>query len=177
MTALADPAMPEIATVDVEIVLLMTAAAYATVRAIEGARPRWLMLAGALLGFAFLTTMLQGLIVPAFAMADLVAAPTSLRQRLRHALAAGGALVVAAGWRVALVELWPAGSRPYIGGSTNNSVLELIFGDNGFGRLTGADNNGSVGAAGFSSGSTGLFRLFGTDMGAQINDLIPAAAS
>jgi 4-amino-4-deoxy-L-arabinose transferase-like glycosyltransferase len=164
---------------DALLVLLMTAAGYATVRAVEGARGRWLVLAGTLLGFAFLTKMLQGLlVVPAFALAYLVAAPTSLRIRVRHTLAAGAALVVAAGWWVALVELWPAGSRPYIGGSTDNSVLQLIFGYNGLGRLTGADNNGSVGGTagtGFSSGSTGLFRLFDSEMGAQISWLLPAA--
>ena len=95
-----------------------------------------------------------------------------------HTLAAGAAMVVAAGWWIALVELWPAGSRPYIGGSTNNSVLELVFGYNGIGRLTGADNNGSVGGngtGGFSSGQTGLFRLFGPEMGTQISWLLPAA--
>jgi 4-amino-4-deoxy-L-arabinose transferase-like glycosyltransferase len=164
---------------DALLVLLMTGAGYATVRAVEAARARWLVLAGTLLGFAFLTKMLQGVIVvPAFALAYLVAAPTSLRTRLLHLLSAAGALVVSAGWWVALVELWPAGSRPYIGGSTDNSVLQLIFGYNGFGRLTGADNNGTPGGnggGGFSSGSTGLLRLFGTDMGSQISWLIPAA--
>ena len=164
---------------DALLVLLMTGAAYATVRALEAARPRWLMLAGALLGLAFLTKMLQGLlVVPAFALAYLIAAPTSLRKRVLHTLAAGAALVVSAGWWVALVQLWPAGSRPYIGGSTNNSVLELVFGYNGVGRLTGSDNNGAVGGqtgGGFSSGSTGLFRLFGSDMGSQISWLLPSA--
>ncbi len=166
---------------DALLVLLMTAAAYATVRALEIARPRWLILAGALIGFAFLTKMLQGLlVVPAFAIAYLIAAPTTLRRRVAHTLAAAAAMIVAAGWWVALVELWPAGSRPYIGGSTNNSVLELVFGYNGVGRLTGSDNNGSVGAGGgtgggFSSGSTGLFRLLDTEMGSQISWLLPAA--
>ncbi|HEU5267209.1 MAG TPA: glycosyltransferase family 39 protein [Jatrophihabitans sp.] len=167
---------------DALLVLLMTAAAYGTIRAIEAARPRWLILAGALLGFAFLTKMLQGLlVVPAFAAAYLIAAPAPLRKRVQHTLAAGAALLVAAGWWVALVQLWPAGSRPYIGGSTNNSVLELVFGYNGVGRLTGSDNNGSVGGAGagagggFSSGTAGLFRLFDTDMGSQISWLLPAA--
>jgi 4-amino-4-deoxy-L-arabinose transferase-like glycosyltransferase len=166
---------------DALLVLLMTAAGYATVRAVEAARARWLVLAGALLGFAFLTKMLQGLIVvPAFAWAYLLAAPTPLRRRVLHLAAAGGALIVAAGWWVALVELWPAGSRPYIGGSTNNSVLQLIFGYNGFGRLTGADNNGTPmgnggGGGGFSSGSTGWLRLFGADMGTQISWLLPTA--
>jgi len=77
---------------DALLVLLMTAAAYATVRAVERAGVRWLMLAGALIGFAFLTKMLQGLlVVPGLAAAYLVAAPTGLRRRVGHLLAAGGA--------------------------------------------------------------------------------------
>ena len=164
---------------DALLVLLMTGAAYATVRAVETPRARWLVLAGTLLGFAFLTKMAQGLlVVPGFAVAYLVAAPSPLRRRVIHLLAGGAALVVSAGWWIALVELWPAGSRPYIGGSSGNSVLQLIFGYNGIGRLTGSDNNGSVGGnagGGFSSGSTGWTRLFGTDMGSQISWLLPAA--
>jgi 4-amino-4-deoxy-L-arabinose transferase-like glycosyltransferase len=163
---------------DALLVLLMTAAAYATIRAIELARTRWLVLAGVLLGFAFITKMLQGfLIVPAFAIAYLVAAPTSVRKRLLHLLAAGAGMFAAAGWWVALVALWPAGSRPYIGGSNHNSILELIFGYNGFGRITGSSNNGSVsgGTGGFSSGETGWTRLFGSEMGTQISWLLPAA--
>ncbi|MCU1656460.1 MAG: 4-amino-4-deoxy-L-arabinose transferase, partial [Pseudonocardiales bacterium] len=163
---------------DALLVLLMTAAAYATVRACEGARGRWLVLAGALIGFAFLTKMLQGLlVVPGLFGAYLLAAPTTLRRRIRDVIAAGLAMVVAAGWWIALVELWPAGSRPYIGGSNHNSILELTFGYNGLGRLTGSSNNGNVsgGTGGFSSGQTGLLRLFGSDMGAQISWLLPAA--
>ncbi len=163
---------------DALLVLLMTAAAYATIRAIEAARPRWLVLAGVLLGFAFLTKMLQGfLIVPALAVAYVVASPTTVRKRLLHLLAAGAAMFGAAGWWVAIVALWPAGSRPYIGGSNHNSVLELIFGYNGFGRLTGSSNNGNVsgGTGGFSSGETGWARLFGSEMGTQISWLLPGA--
>ena len=163
---------------DALLVLLMTAAAYATVRAVQAASVRWLMLVGAALGLAFLTKMLQGLVVvPAFASAYLVAAPTTLRRRVLHALAAGAAMLVAAGWWVALVELWPSGSRPYIGGSNHNSILELTFGYNGLGRLTGGSNNGAVGGGtgGFSSGQTGLFRMFGSEMGTQISWLLPAA--
>ncbi len=167
---------------DALLVLLMTAAGYATVRAIEHAHWRWLAGAGVLLGFAFLTKMMQGfLVVPAFAIAYLVAAPAPVKKRLLHLLGAGVAMFAAAGWWVALVELWPAGSRPYIGGSTDNSVLELIFGYNGIGRLNGSNNNGNVGGGGggggggFSSGETGLTRLFGTDMGTQISWLLPAA--
>ena len=163
---------------DALLVLLMTVAAYATVRATERARAQWLVLAGALVGLAFLTKMLQGLlVVPAFAGAYLVAAPTSLRRRALHVSAFFASMVAAAGWWIALVELWPAGSRPYIGGSNHNSILELTFGYNGLGRLTGTANNGAVngGTGGFSSGQTGAGRLFGSEMGSQISWLLPAA--
>ena len=163
---------------DALLVMLMCAAAYATVRALEHARGRWLALAGALIGFAFLTKMMQGLlVVPAFAIAYLVVAPTGLGTRIKHLLVAGVAMIVAAGWWVALVELFPASARPYIGGSTDNNILELVFGYNGIGRLTGSSNNGNVsgGTGGFSSGQTGLTRLFGSEMGAQISWLLPAA--
>ena len=53
-------------------------------------------------------------------------------------------MVLAGGWWVAIVSLWPADSRPYIGGSQDNSILELTLGYNGLGRLTG-EETGSVG--------------------------------
>jgi 4-amino-4-deoxy-L-arabinose transferase-like glycosyltransferase len=164
---------------DALLVLLMTAAAYATIRAIESGRTRWLMLTGALLGLAFLTKMLQGfLVVPAFALAYLVAGPHGLGRRVWQLLAAGAALVLSAGWWVAIVQLTPAAARPYIGGSTGNSVLQLTLGYNGLGRLTG-NETGSVGFGGGAgprfSGSAGLTRLFAADMGGQVSWLLPAA--
>ena len=54
-------------------------------------------------------------------------------------------------------------------------MLELVFGYNGFGRLTG-DEVGSVGGApGGGWGSTGLTRLFGSEFGGQAAWLLPAA--
>ncbi len=68
---------------DALLVLLLTVAAYATVRALEAGRTRWLVLAGALVGFGFLTKMLQAfLVVPAFGLVYLIAAPTPLRRRI-----------------------------------------------------------------------------------------------
>ncbi len=164
---------------DALLVLLMTAAAYATTRAIDSGRTRWLVLTGGLLGFAFLTKMLQGfLVVPAFALAYLVAGPPRLGRRLWQLLAGGAALVAGAGWWVAIVELTPAADRPYIGGSTTNSVLQLALGYNGLGRLDGSET-GSVGFGGGAgprfSGSAGLTRLFAADMGGQVSWLLPAA--
>ncbi|MBI1379171.1 MAG: DUF2029 domain-containing protein [Frankiales bacterium] len=167
---------------DALLVLLMVAAAYTTVRATEKASTRWLLGTGALLGLAFLTKSLQAfLVLPAFALVYLVASPARLGRRVLDLLAAGLALVVAAGWWVLLVELWPASSRPYIGGSQTNSVIELILGYNGLGRITG-NETGSVtgGGAGPGGGAgvwgeTGIPRLFSADYGGQIAWLLPAA--
>jgi 4-amino-4-deoxy-L-arabinose transferase-like glycosyltransferase len=160
---------------DALLVLLMALAAYATVRALEAASLRWMLGVGVLIGVAFLTKTLQAmLVVPGFALVYLVAAPTSLGRRFRHVLAAGGALLVSAGWWVAIVELVPASARPYIGGSQTNSVWELIWGYNGLGRLTG-DETGSVGGGGGNWGATGMSRLFGSEIGGQVAWLLPAA--
>jgi 4-amino-4-deoxy-L-arabinose transferase-like glycosyltransferase len=161
------------------LVLLLVAAAYTTVRATEKASTRWLIWTGALIGLGFITKMMQAfLVVPGFALVYLVAAPTLLRKRIGSLLIAGVAMLVSAGWWVAVVTLWPASSRPYIGGSQKNSILELIFGYNGFGRLTG-NETGSVGGGGNTTtgqwGATGITRLFGSDMGGQVSWLIPTA--
>jgi len=156
------------------LVLLLTLAGYVLTRATEKASGRSLALVGVLVGFAFLTKMLQALLVlPAFALVYLVAAPTTVRRRLLHLLGAGLALVVSGGWWVAVVELVPDSWRPYIGGSQSNSVWELVWGYNGLGRLTGAET-GSVGGGG-GWGETGIGRLFTADIGGQIAWLLPAA--
>ncbi len=162
---------------DAFMVLLITLAAYTTVRAVEDGRTRWMAMTGALVGFAFLAKMLQGfLVVPAIALVYLVAAPGSIGRRTRQLLYGLLALVVSAGWWVAVVQLTPASDRPYVGGSQDNSLWNLIFGYNGFGRLTG-NETGSVGGGGRGGvwGATGLTRLFGADMGTQISWLLPAA--
>jgi 4-amino-4-deoxy-L-arabinose transferase-like glycosyltransferase len=164
---------------DALLTLLMTLAAYAVTRAIEAGKTRWLVLAGALLGFGFLAKMLQAfLVLPGFALAYLVAGPHGLGKRTLQVLAGGAAVLVAAGWWVAAVMLTPVADRPYIGGSTNNNILGLTFGYNGFGRLDG-NETGSVGFGGHgvaaTGGSSGLTRLFASDMGGQISWLLPAA--
>ena len=163
---------------DALLVLLLTIATYATVRAIEAGKTRWLVLAATLVGFAFLTKMLQAfLVVPAFGLVYLLAAPVSLRRRMVQLAVAAGTMVVASGWWVAIVQLTPAADRPYIGGSQDNSLLNLIFGYNGFGRLTGNETGsvGGSGAAGSMWGPTGLDRLFNASFGGQISWLLPAA--
>jgi 4-amino-4-deoxy-L-arabinose transferase-like glycosyltransferase len=165
---------------DALLVLLMTAAAYALVRAIENGRTRWLVFCGVLLGFAFLAKMLQAfLVVPGFAIAYLWAgAPRAWLRRLWQTAAMGAGIIVGAGWWILIAELTPAADRPYFGGSTNNNILQLAIGYNGLGRLDG-NETGSVGGGGAQGsgfgGATGLLRLFHSEFGGQISWLLPAA--
>ncbi|MEP6479609.1 MAG: glycosyltransferase family 39 protein [Rhodoglobus sp.] len=168
---------------DALLVLLLTLATYLTVRGVESGAMRWVIWAGVAVGFAFLTKQLQAfLILPVLAGVYLWTAPVTFGKRMLHALAALGAVVVSAGWWVAVVELMPANLRPYIGGSQTNDFLELTFGYNGLGRLTG-DETGSV-TGGFARaagggagmwGATGPLRLFSGEIGGQISWLLPTA--
>ncbi|MHA6628849.1 ArnT family glycosyltransferase [Pseudonocardia sichuanensis] len=169
---------------DALLTLLLVGAAYATLRAVEAGRTRWLLLAAVLVGFGFLTKMLQAfLVLPVFAAVWLAAAPVAVGRRVRDLLPAGVAVLVSAGWWVLVVELWPADARPYVGGSQTNSVLELVFGYNGIGRLTG-DEVGSVGGVvatpggsptGGTWGRTGLTRLLTGNLAGDASWLLPAA--
>ncbi|WP_300604928.1 glycosyltransferase family 39 protein, partial [Trebonia sp.] len=167
------------------LVLLMTVSAYCVQRSLERDRTRWLVLAGLVLGFAFLAKMLQAfLVLPGFGLAYLWAGPARVRRRLWQIVVMGFSVVVGAGWWVAIAQLTPAADRPYFGGSTDNNILELALGYNGLGRLDGTEtgsigfNSSSVGGAptGTSFGGvTGIFRLFQSEFGGQVSWLIPAA--
>ncbi|MEU6094154.1 glycosyltransferase family 39 protein [Streptomyces sp. NPDC047079] len=168
---------------DALLALLMALTVYFVVRGLEDGRTKWLVWAGAAVGFAFLTKTLQAfLILPALAVVYGVCAPVRLRKRLLQLGLATVALVVSGGWWVAVVELWPASSRPYVGGSQHNSFLELTFGYNGLGRING-DETGSVGGGGGGGGgnggrrwgTTGWHRMFDSEIGSQISWLLPAA--
>jgi 4-amino-4-deoxy-L-arabinose transferase-like glycosyltransferase len=162
---------------DALLVVQLVASAYCVTRAIESAGTRWILATGALIGFAFLAKMGQAfLVVPAFALAYLVAAPTSLRRRLMQLLGGLAAMLAAAGWWVAIVALVPAGSRPFIDGSPDNNIFNLIFGYNGLSRIFGSGGPGGGGGSGVNfSGPTGVLRLFDDLMGGQASWLLPAA--
>jgi 4-amino-4-deoxy-L-arabinose transferase-like glycosyltransferase len=162
---------------DALLVCLMVAAAYCLIRALEGASTRWVLAAGTMIGFAFLAKMMQAfLVLPAFGLVYMVAAPTGLRRRLWQMFAGGLAIVVSAGWWVAIVALWPAGSRPMIDGSPTNNIFNLITGYNGLGRIFGASGPGGGGGGGANfSGQPGVLRLFNDLMGGQASWLLPAA--
>lgn len=168
---------------DALLVLLMLGASGCVLRGLElntlrtdsRKRSLWFAAAGILVGFGFLTKQLQVfLVLPGFALAMLAFSPAPIRRRFLDAAIALGCMIASAGWWVLLTVIVPSGERPYIGGSQTDSFLELTFGYNGFGRLTG-NETGSV-VPGFAGGSaqggmwgeTGIFRLFSSGFNDQI---------
>jgi len=112
---------------DALLVMLLVGAAYTMTRALENGRLRWIVATGTLVGLGFLAKELQAfLVLPAFGIVYLVAGPPRLGRRLAHVMLLGVTTLVAGGWWVAVVSLWPASSRPYIGGSQNNSFWNVL---------------------------------------------------
>ena len=158
---------------DALLVLCLTASAYCLTRALEKESSRWWLAGvGAALGAGFLAKMLQAfLVAPVFALVFLVLADLPLRNRLLRLCGGTAALLGSAGWYLLLVTVWPADSRPYIGGSQQNSIVELALGYNGLGRLTGNETGG----LGNLNHDVGWGRLLGSEMGGHIGWLLPAA--
>src|SRR4051794_23438307 len=159
---------------DALLVLCCVGAVWALVRAFEDGRTRWLVLAGLLVGLGFETKMGVALmVVPGIAAAWLWFAPAGRMRAFKQLLAGGAAMVVTAlAWPVA-VWLTPAADRPWISGTSDNSIWSLIWGYNGVGRLDGQAGGpggaagGPGGNAGPFGGSSGPFRLLNEALGGQ----------
>ncbi|MFF4115960.1 ArnT family glycosyltransferase [Streptomyces sp. NPDC001714] len=160
------------------LVFLMLLGAAALLKAVRTGRLMPLVWSAVAIGFAFNTKMMQAYVVlPAFFLVYLWATNLSLGRRIRNLAVATAALVVSSAWWMVVVDLIPASSRPYIGGSTDNTVWDLVIGYNGFGRIFGASSSvGSQGNGAGFGGSAGLYRMFNDIMGGQISWLIPFAA-
>ncbi|UXX95938.1 glycosyltransferase family 39 protein [Streptomyces sp. AD2-2] len=160
------------------LVLLMMLGAAALMKAVRNGTLMPLVWSAVAIGFAFNTKMMQAYVVlPAFFLVYLWATDVSLGRRIRNLAVATVALVVSSAWWMVIVDLIPASSRPYIGGSTDNTVWDLVIGYNGFGRIFGAGSSvGSQGNGASFGGSSGLYRMFNEIMGGQISWLIPFAA-
>ncbi|WP_210584321.1 glycosyltransferase family 39 protein [Streptomyces sp. GESEQ-35] len=162
---------------DPVLVFLMLLGAAALLKAVRTGRMMPLVWAGVAIGFAFNTKMMQAYVVlPVFFVVYLWAAQGSVGRRIRNLAVGTVALVVSSAWWMVVVDLVPASSRPYIGGSTDNTVWDLVIGYNGFGRIFGASSSvGSQGNGASFGGDAGLYRMFNDIMGGQISWLIPFA--
>ncbi|HEY1716385.1 MAG TPA: glycosyltransferase family 39 protein, partial [Solirubrobacteraceae bacterium] len=161
------------------LVLCCVAALWFAVRAFEDGRTRWLVWCGVCVGLGFETKMAVALfVVPGIALAYLWVAPRGRIAAIRQLIAGGIALaVVGLAWPI-LVTLTPAADRPWISGTSDNSVWSLIFNYNGVGRVTGqtgapgAGFGGGGGGGGAFGGPTGVFRLLSSGLGDQAGWLL-----
>jgi 4-amino-4-deoxy-L-arabinose transferase-like glycosyltransferase len=165
---------------DAQLTLLLVAAAYALLRALETDRTRWLLLSAVAMGLAFNTKYLEAdILLPALTVTYLVAARGGILRRLGQMLATAGVLLVSSAWWLVIVDLIPASSRPWVGSSPTNSVLDLVLNYDGFGRLTGQGAGAGParfgGGFGGFGGGTGLLRIFNNELGGQIAWLVPLA--
>jgi 4-amino-4-deoxy-L-arabinose transferase-like glycosyltransferase len=121
---------------DTLMVLLVLLAADATITATITGRLRSLVAAAVWVGLAFQAKMIEAwLVLPALALVYILAGPAAWARRgLQLAAAAVVAAAVSLSWMV-LVSRWPASQRPYVDGSTGNSIFSQVFVYNGFGRL------------------------------------------
>jgi 4-amino-4-deoxy-L-arabinose transferase-like glycosyltransferase len=159
---------------DALLVLCSVAALWCAVRALEDGRTKWLIWAGVLVGLGFETKMAVALaVVPGIVAAVLWVAPRGRLAAVRSLAAAGGAMVVVGGAWPALVALTPAADRPWVSGTSDNSIWSLIVGYNGVGRIAGqAGGPSSAGGAGgggtsLLGGNTGPLRLLNASLGGQ----------
>nr|WP_042181026.1 glycosyltransferase family 39 protein [Kibdelosporangium sp. MJ126-NF4]CEL14756.1 Membrane protein [Kibdelosporangium sp. MJ126-NF4]CTQ96614.1 Membrane protein [Kibdelosporangium sp. MJ126-NF4] len=181
---------------DTMLVLTLVAAAYAFTRAMRTDVPRtrtkWLWFAAFLIGCGFLAKMLAAWIVlPAFVVAYVAGSKANWRRQLFDVVGAAVVLLASSLWWVAVVDLWP-GQKPYIGGSSDGSALDLVLGYNGLGRVFGGGGGGMrtfsgpppgggeavVGGPGGNAafgGESGPGRMFGDAVGGQISWLLPVA--
>src|SRR5256885_1478070 len=123
-------------TIDSTLALVLLVGAWAVMRAAETGRLRWLLLSAAIVGIGFNVKMLEAyLVVPAYGLLYLLAAPISLWKRVGQLALAGVVLVTfSLSWAL-VVDLTPASLRPYVGSSQNNSEISLALGYNGINRL------------------------------------------
>ncbi len=155
-------------TIDSTLVLTMLLGAWTVMKAAESGKWRWLLLTAVLVGLGFNIKMLEAyLVVPAYALLYLLAAPRSLKMRIAQLLVAALVmLTVSLSWAVA-VDLTPASQRPYVGSSQDNSELSLALGYNGVQRLLGAFRIGGGNARNTAGTGTGTTSGSSTAQGSQ----------
>ncbi len=131
-------------TIDSTLALALLIGAWAVLRAAETGKLRWLLLSAVMVGIGFNIKMLEAyLVVPAYGLLYLLAAPKRIWTRVGHLAVAGLLLLVVSFSWVTAVDLTPASQRPYVGSTQNNSELSLALGYNGIQRLLGHFGRGT----------------------------------
>ena len=130
---------------DALLTLLLLISLYMIIRAVEDGRWHWLVGAGVVVGFGFLTKSAQALIIlPALGLVYLICGPGEVKRMILQSLGALAAVIIAAGWWIVIAENANPANRPYAGGSFTNSFVEVLIKQNGLGRILGEAAGGSA---------------------------------
>jgi 4-amino-4-deoxy-L-arabinose transferase-like glycosyltransferase len=121
---------------DVLLVAVLLAAAWAITKAAERSSLGWLLAAMAFVGLGFNVKMLAAYtVLPAIAALYFFGARLKFWKKIRHLALAGVVLLaVSLSWAL-VVDTTPEDDRPYVDSSKNNSVIELAVDWNGINRL------------------------------------------
>ncbi|MFB2555305.1 ArnT family glycosyltransferase [Herbiconiux liangxiaofengii] len=115
---------------------------------------RWwpLLVTALFVGVGFQAKMMQAwFILPALVIGTALWGASTRRARLGRAAVVATASVAASLAWITVIQLIPAGDRPYVDGSTNDDVFAMVFGFNGIDRLIPHAIPGAVGAASASA--------------------------
>ncbi|MEC1687502.1 ArnT family glycosyltransferase [Bacillus mojavensis] len=138
--------------IDSMLVFTLLLGSSCLLQAVKQGKLVWLLTAFGLIGLAFNMKMMQAfMVLPAFMLFCLIASRISLKKKIGSLLLSLILLTgISLSWAV-IVDSTSSSSRPYIGSSQTNSVLELAFGYNGTERLLGQTTGlarGDMNAAG-----------------------------
>ena len=165
-------AMSRTNDLDMLLVVFLLLGALVMLRAARKQSLPLYVLAMVFVALGFNVKMLEAfLVVPAFLFAYFMGNGKISKKLIHTAVAVCVLLAVSFSWVVA-VDAIPAADRPYIGSSSKNSELDLVFGYNGITRLLGEQARQPAGLTGadgnVSAQSDGNFRI-GDNGGARLN--------
>lgn len=123
-------------TIDNLLVLSLLLACLTISLAAEQGKFKYLILSLVLVGIGFNIKMVEAyMLAPAVFITYFLSSAISYKKKIKHLIFGGLVLLaVSLSWALA-VDLIPASNRPFIGSSTDNSVMELIIGHNGLERI------------------------------------------
>jgi len=155
-------------TIDNLLVLSLVLACWALLIAAEKGKVRYLILSLVIVGIGFNIKMVEAyLVAPAIYITYLLSSALPFKKKIKHIVFGTVVLlVVSLSWAV-IVDLIPAANRPFIGSSTNNTVMELIIGHNGLQRIglggkSGGKGQSQQGSSKYGSSKTGTKMQTGT---------------
>jgi 4-amino-4-deoxy-L-arabinose transferase-like glycosyltransferase len=125
-------------TIDGMLIFTLLLAAWAFIKATETGELKHLLLGVFLVGLGFNIKMMQAILpLPAFYALYIFGAKTVWKQKVLNIALASILLVVVSFLWAVIVDMTPVNQRPYVGSTSTNSEMELIFGYNGINRLKG----------------------------------------